>query len=63
MPSNKTPVIDGLNKEFWKVFWNELKDILLKLFIMQKLKKDFSTSQKQVVIELLERKARAKRLI
>ena len=30
MPNNKTPVNDGLRKEFYKAFWKGLKGSLLK---------------------------------
>ena len=36
MASNKTPTIDGLNKVFYKAFWNELKESLLKSFYQTK---------------------------
>ena len=30
MQNNKTPVNDGLTKEFYETFWNERKNVLLK---------------------------------
>ena len=63
MPNNKTPGNDGLSKEFYEAFWNELKDPLLKSFYHAKTYKEFSTSQRQAVIKLLEKKDRDKRLI
>ena len=63
MPNNKTPGNDGLSKEFYEAFWNELKDPLLKSFYHAKTYKKFSTSQRQAVIKLLEKKDRDKRLI
>ena len=50
MPNNKTPGNDGLSKEFYEAFWNELKDPLLKSFYHAKTNKEFSTSQRQAVI-------------
>ena len=63
VPNNKTPGNDGLSKEFYEAFWNELKDPLLKSFYHAKTYKEFSTSQMQAVIKLLEKKDRDKRLI
>ena len=63
MPNNKTPGNDGLGKEFYEAFWNELKDPLLKSFYHAKTYKEFSTSQRQAIIKLLEKKDRDKRLI
>ena len=54
---------DGLSKEFYEAFWNELKDSLLKLFYNAKTYSEFSTLQRQAVIKLLEKKNREKRLI
>ena len=63
MPNKKTPGNYGLSKEFYEAFWNELKDLLLKSFYHAKTDKEFSTSQRQTVIKLLEKKDRDKRLI
>ena len=63
IPNNETPGNDGLSKEFHEAFWNELKDPLLKSFYHTKTYKEFSTSQRQAVIKLLEKKDRDKRLI
>ena len=32
MPNNRTLGNDGLSKEFYDAFWNEVKDLLLKSF-------------------------------
>ena len=63
MPNSKIPGNGGLNKEFYEAFSNELKDPLLKSFYHAKTYKEFSTSQRQAVIKLLEKKDRDKRLI
>ena len=57
VPNNKTPVV------FYEAFWNELKDPLLKSFYHAKTYKEFSTSQRQAVIKVLEKKDRDQRLI
>ena len=63
LPNNKTPENDGLSKEFYEAFWNQLKDPLLKSFYHAKTYKEFSTSQRQAIIKLFEKKDRDKRLI
>ena len=56
MPKNKSPWNDGLRKELYEVFWNNLKTPLLlsvnKVFKVRKL----SISKKQAVIKLIEKK-------
>ena len=63
MTNNKAPENDGLSKEFYEAFSNELNDPHLKSFYHAKTYKEFSTSQRQAVIKLLEKKDRDKRLI
>ena len=63
MPNNKTLGNDGLSKEFYDAFWNELKDLFLKSFYHAKFYKEFSTSKRQAVIKLLEKKDGNKKLI
>ena len=63
MPNNETPGSDALSKDFYEAFWNELKDPLLKPFYHAKIYKEFSTSQRQAVIKLFEKKNRDKRII
>ena len=63
MPNNKTLGNDGLCKEAYEAFWNELKDPLLESFYQVKTCKEFSISQRQAVIKLPEKKDRHKRLI
>ena len=41
IPNKKTPRNDGLSKEFYEEFWNELKDPLLKSFFTLKRTKSF----------------------
>ena len=56
MENDKTPGNDGLSKEFYEVFWDDVKIPLLAsisdAFIQEKL----STSQKQAIIKLIEKK-------
>ena len=52
---NKSPGNDGLSKEFYECFWNEIKKSfsasIHKAFLNQKL----SNSQKEAVIKMLEK--------
>ena len=61
MEINKSPGNDGLTKEFYETFWGYVKVPLLLSFNMAFLKKELSTSQKQAVIKLIEKKDRNKR--
>ena len=63
LPNRKTPGNDSLNKEFYEAFGNELKDSLLKSFYHTKIYEESSTSRRQDVIKLIEKKERDKRLI
>ena len=63
MPNNKALENDGITKEFYKAFWDDLKIPYLssvnKAFKVGQL----STSQKQLVIKLIKKKDKDKRLI
>ena len=63
MEINKSLGNDGLTKEFPEIFWDHVKVPLLPSFKMAFLKKELSTSQKQAVIKLIEKKNRDKRFI
>ena len=63
MPNNKSPGNDGLTKDFYEVFWEDLKSPLISSFKSAFDKGELSNSQKQVVIKLTERKDKDKRLI
>ena len=56
MQNNKTPVNDGLTKEFYDAFWNKIKYVFLKSLKQAKEKGQLSISQRQAVIELIEKK-------
>ena len=63
MPNEKSPGNDGLIKEFYETFWDDIKRPLT-LSFQQALKKgELSTSQKQAVIKLIEKKGKDKRMI
>ena len=60
MENNKTPGNDGLSKEFYEVFWNYVKTSLLASINDAFIKDKLSTSKKQAVIKLIEKKDRQK---
>ena len=63
MENNKSQGNDGLRKEFYITFWNEVKVPLLFAIEKAYLLKQLSASQKQAVIKLIEEKGREKRYI
>ena len=60
MQNNKTPGNDGLTKEFYEAFWNEIKHVFLKSLKQAKEKGQLSISQRQAVIKLIEKKIEIK---
>ena len=56
MENNKSPENDGLAKEFYITFWNEVKAPLLLAIEKVYLVKQLITLQKQAVIKLIEKK-------
>ena len=60
MQNNKTPGNDGLTKEFYETFWNEIKHVFLKSLKQAKEKDQLSISQRQAVIKLIEKKIEIK---
>ena len=56
MENNKSPGNDGLTKEFYITFWNKIKAFLLLAIETAYLVKHLSVSQKQAVINLIEKK-------
>lgn len=63
MQSGKTPGNDGLTVEFYKMFWEYLKKPLMECVLYSKLHGSLSTSQRQAIIKLLEKKDKDKRFI
>ena len=61
--NNKTPGNDGLSVEFYKVFWAEIGRNLVDSLNYSYHHGELSTTQKQAVITLLEKKNRDRRLI
>ena len=63
MQNNKSPGNDGLTKEFYETFWNEIKHPFMNSIMEAREKKKLSTSQRQAVIKLIKKKERDKRFI
>ena len=63
MQNNKTPGNDGLMKEFYETFWNEIEYVFLKSLKQAKEKGQLSISERHAVIKLIEKKYRDKRYI
>ena len=55
MGNNKTPGNDGLSKEFYLVFWQELGQMMIESFNYSFETGTLSTSQNQVIFTLLEK--------
>ena len=56
MNNNKTPDYDGLTKEFYKTFWDELKIPFMKSINKAFHTKILSIPRRQAVIKLIEKK-------
>ena len=60
MNNNKTPGNDGLTKEFYETFWDDLKLLFKKVIHQTKVTKKLLASQRQTVIKLIEKKIEIK---
>ena len=60
MGNNKWPGNDGLSKEFFECFQNEIKNYFLASIHRAFLNEELSSSQKQAVIKMLEKKIKIK---
>ena len=63
MPNNKSPGNDGLTKEFYETFWEEIKIPLCNHITRSYQNGELGTSQRQAVIKLIEKKDKDKKLI
>ena len=61
--NNKSPGNDGLTKEFYLFFWNEIKNALFQSYMESIKVGKLSTSQRQNIISLLEKTGKDKTLI
>ena len=55
MKNNKTPGNNGLTKEFYEIFWDELKTSLMESVNQAFHTKILSISQRQAVIKLIKK--------
>ena len=63
MQNDKSPGDNGLTKEFYETFWNELNEIFIDSVLEAKEKGHLSISKKQAIITLIEKNDRDKRFI
>ena len=56
MKNNKTPGNDGMTKDFYETFWDELKTPLMESVNQAFHTKILSISQRQAVIKVIEKK-------
>ena len=63
MQNSKPPGIDGLTTEFFVTIWEDIKDVFLSSCHIAKLKKELSTSQRQTIIKLIEKKDKDQKFI
>ena len=56
MDSNKTPGSDGLPAEFYKIFWNDIADLLLDSINYAYQTGQLSVSQKHGIVKLIPKK-------
>ena len=55
MPNNKSPGNDGLTKEFYETFWEEIEIPLCDSITKSYQNGELSRSQKQAVIKLIKK--------
>ena len=63
MSGGKSPGNDGLSVEFYKFFWSDIKDIFYSSVCYSRQVGELSSSQKQAIIKLLEKRDKDKRYI
>ena len=63
MQNDKSPGNNGLTKEFYETFWNELKEIFSDSVLEAKENGHLSILQRQAIIKLTEKKDKDKRFI
>ena len=63
MSDDKSPGNDGISREFYNFFWEEVGMLMFDSFMEAKLKKELSASQRQAIIKLLEKWIRIEYLL
>ena len=63
MSDGKSPGNDGLTVEFYKFFWEDIKSILFDSLRYSRNVGELSTSQRQSIIKLIEKRDKDKRYI
>ena len=61
MENDKSPGNDGLTKEFYVTFWDDIKATFISSLKQAKERKEQSISQRQAIIKLIEKKDRDER--
>ena len=56
MQNDKSPSNNGLTKEFYETFWNEMKKVFIDSVSETKEKEHLSTSQRPAITRLIEQK-------
>ena len=56
MENDKSPGNDGLAKELYETFWNEMREIFVDSVLEAKEKGHLGISQRQTIIKLIEKK-------
>ena len=63
MSIDKSPGNDGLSVEFYKTFWDDIKNVFFESVCYSRLVGELSISQRQSIIKLIEKKDKDKRFI
>ena len=63
MKNDKSPGNDGLTREFYVTFWDDIKATFVSSLKKAKERKELSISQRQAIIKLIEKKDRDERYI
>ena len=63
MSIGKSPGNDGLSIEFYKAFWDDLKPVLFDSYKYSRVVGELSSSQRQAIMKLIEKKDKDKRFI
>ena len=63
MSDDKSPGNDGISREFYDFFWEDVGILMFDSFMEAKVKKELSASQRQAIIKLLEKMDKDRRFI